>query len=139
MQRECKFCDNHQQVNMEKPEGSEKWIVTNLDGSFHKHVRYGGSQQQEERIYDGSKQTGLIGQNISHENEAKITAALRTEGWNKAHAENMDSNEQTRQTIRELIAELKAIGISINQFNQMVKSYLTRDNEEEERHPELDD
>lgn len=114
MQRECKFCDDHQQVNMEKPEGSEKWIVTNLDGSFHKHVKYGGNQPSQQHVYDGSKQTGLIGQNQNQ----------RSEAISKAHDENMDSNEQTRQIIRELIAELKAIQISINNLNQTVKSYI---------------
>lgn len=133
MQRECKYCDNHQQVNMEKPEGSEKWIVTNLDGSFHKHVKYGGYQSQ-----DSQQQIQHAPTTITENVQRAETANLRSEAIAKAHADNMDSNEQTRQTIRELTAELKAIGTSINLLNQTVKSYLSKD-EEEERHPELDE
>ena len=70
MQRECNYCDNHQQVNMEKDNSTGKWIVTNLDGSFHKHVKYGGSQQP---------QVVNMPTNPTPEYEAKITAGLRSE------------------------------------------------------------
>ena len=42
-QTACKFCDDHQQVNMYKPYEGAKWVVTNLDGSAHRHNK---TQQQ---------------------------------------------------------------------------------------------
>jgi len=97
MQRQCNYCDNHQEVNMEKDNSTGKWIVTNLDGSFHKHVKYGGSQQS---------QVVNVPTNPTPEYEAKITAGLRSEAIAKAHDENIEANERLRQAITALTDKL---------------------------------
>lgn len=126
MQRECKFCDNHQQVNMEKPEGAEKWVVTNLDGSYHKHVKYGGNQPEQTTISD-----------TSTVQEAKITSNLRSEAIAKAHEENMDSNEKLRTSINNLNVNLEEVGNQLynitkqlSAFNDIVRAYLQSLNKE---------
>lgn len=87
---------------MDKPPGAEKWIVTNLDGSYHKHNRQGGTST-----------TTTITENVQraetppHEQETKITASLRTEAWNKAHEENMVAAEAHIQAIKDQTQAIK--------------------------------
>lgn len=78
---------------MEKPQGSEKWVVTNLDGSYHKHVKLGGYQE--------SKQEQLI-REAPEINEAKITANLRSEAIAKAHEENIEASSKLTSAINRL-------------------------------------
>jgi hypothetical protein len=106
----------------EAPPGSKyKWNVTNLDGSFHKHVKYGGNQQET------IQQTG----NVVHKdkdtpeiNEAKITANLRTEAIAKAHEENMEASEKLRQVIQALVDQLVSIETTMTMFNETIRAYL---------------
>jgi hypothetical protein len=86
---------------MEKNDSTGKWIVTNLDGSFHKHVKYGGVSQE------AIQQTGSVVHKDTPEiSEAKITANLRTEAIAKAHDENIEANERLRQAITALTDKL---------------------------------
>jgi len=100
MQRECKFCDNHQTVNMEKPEGSDKWIVTNLDGSFHKHVKYGGNQPSQQHV--------TISDTVVRKESPEVK-----EAWNKAHEENMNAAENQVQAMNELKETINSLGDGI--------------------------
>lgn len=121
MQQACKFCDNHQQINMEEapPGAGRKWNVTNLDGSFHKHVKYGGNQQET------IQQTGqVVHKDTLEVNEAKITANLRTEAIAKAHEENMEASNKLRQVIQSLVDQLVSIETTMTMFNETIRAYL---------------
>jgi hypothetical protein len=89
-------------VNMEKPDGADKWIVTNLDGSYHKHVKYGGSSQQQTTISDS-----VIRRDTPEIQEAKITANLRSEAIAKAHEENMAASKRLSESIDRLAAAIE--------------------------------
>ena len=119
MQRECNYCDNHQQVNMQKNDSTGKWVVTNLDGSYHKHVKYGGNQQET------IQQTGqVVHKDTPEVNEAKITANLRTEAIAKAHEENMEASNKLRQVIQSLVDQLVSIETTMTMFNETIRAYL---------------
>jgi hypothetical protein len=109
-------------VNMEEaPSGSgRKWNVTNLDGSFHKHVKYGGQPEQL------PLQTTVINKptDPTPEYEAKITAGLRSEAISKAHDENMEASEKLRHTIQGVIEELIEFNKNFRTFNEIARDYL---------------
>src|SRR4249919_3547414 len=119
MQRECNYCDNHQQVNMEKNDSTGKWNITNLDGSYHKHVKYRPQQTttKSETIVKKEKDTPEI-------NEAKITAALRTEAIAKAHEDNMEASTKLRTVIQALVDQLISIEQTMTMFNETIRAYL---------------
>lgn len=91
---------------MDKPDGSDKWIVTNLDGSHHKHLKY---SQQQSTIVNRPTET-------TPEYEAKITAALRTEAIAKAHEDNMQASDRLRKSIDNLADKL----------DKFVEAYLAK-------------
>ena len=126
MQRECKFCDNAQMVNMEEaPSGSgRKWNVTNLDGSFHKHVKYGGSTQSQPKQETVTITESVARPVVTHEEEAKITASLRSEAIAKAHEENIEASEKLRHTIQGVIEELIEFNKNFRTFNEIARDYL---------------
>lgn len=93
MQRECNYCDNHQQVNMEKDQASGKWVVTNLDGSYHKHVKLGGYQQQ----------ASIPSSNTVTRTEQQ---QQRSEAIAQAHQDNMEANDKLRSAIQGLTDKL---------------------------------
>lgn len=127
MQQACKFCDNHQQINMEEapPGAGRKWNVTNLDGSFHKHIKY-GAQPQQPPLTQQQPQTVTINQptNPTPEYEAKITAGLRSEAIAKAHEENMEASNKLRQVIQSLVDQLVSIETTMTMFNETIRAYL---------------
>lgn len=112
MQRECQFCDNHQQINMEEapPGAGRKWNVTNLDGSFHKHVKYGGAatttitsheQQQQQKMTGDKPTTTTITENVQKA-ESAAGYKERQEAIGKAHDENMDAATKTIEAMKDL-------------------------------------
>lgn len=126
LQRECKFCDNNQMVNMEKPPGSEKWVVTNLDGTAHKHIKFNAQPAQTPQQTIVNMPT-----NPTPEYEAKITAGLRSEAIAKAHEENMAESEKLRgclsaldDTINTIGDQLYNISKQLSDFNSIVRAYL---------------
>lgn len=105
IQKECFIC--HKQVYLSKPTPDSKWLKTNLDGSVHvdpQKPRAGSYQEQIGPIPD----TPTI-------QEAKVTAALRTEAIAKAHEENMESEAKTRLAIDALNQTLISLAELIKQ------------------------
>ena len=100
-QAPCKYCDSSPTVNMEKT--ASGWNVTNLDGSKHYHDK---ARQQFTASYMSPEQQ----QQASHETnqEAKITANLRTEAIAKAHEENIKASEELTKAINRLAAAIEA-------------------------------
>jgi hypothetical protein len=77
-------------------------------------VNVPSQQQQQQQQQQGTQQqvypagvSGVIAnltptKDTPEIQEAKITSSLRTEAWNKAHQENMESEEKTRSVLGEL-------------------------------------
>lgn len=129
MQRECKFCDNNQMINMEEaPPGSKnKWVVTNLDGSYHKHFKQGGQQTTTITPTQQPKQeTVTVSESI-----AKTDWKERGEAIATAHQENMEQGELLRTSINNLTEKLDEVGTQLynitkqlSSFNDIVRAYL---------------
>jgi hypothetical protein len=96
MQRECKYCDNNQMVNMDKPDGSDKWIVTNLDGSYHKHVKFGSAPTT-------TTQTHLQQQPLQQQSHYQE----RQEAIAEAHEENIEASKRLSMSINRLAAAIE--------------------------------
>lgn len=114
------------------PGSKYKWSVTNLDGTFHKHVKY-SSQPAE------TPQQTIVNMptNPTHEYEAKITAGLRSEAIAKAHEENMEANDKLRAAINSLNDQISDVGSQLynitrqlSSFNDIVRAYLETLNKE---------
>lgn len=149
LQRECQFCDDHQQINMEEapPGAGRKWNVTNLDGSFHKHNKQGP-------VATGQTTTVVNKPtDPTPEYEAKITAGLRSEAIAQAHKDNMEEGKLLRETITSLKTEINtfnktagqatvAIGFLAKSIYQLAKVYgaqLPPPDENEDQDPNRDE
>lgn len=85
-------------VNMEPaPEGAgRRWNVTNLDGSFHKHVKYGGAGQQTVTSHEEQQQQRMTGDTSSPGRETREQAIERM------HNENIKAIENLTKAINNL-------------------------------------
>ena len=112
-QIKCNYCDNGQDI-LYDPNASPKTV--NLDGSHHYHVKYGPSQQQSKQ--ETVTRTEPVSRPmVTHEEESKITAALRSEAIAKAHEENMEAS-------RNLTAAVNSLNSTISTFIDIVGKYL---------------
>lgn len=96
------------------PGAGRKWNVTNLDGSFHKHVKYGGAtataittsheqqQQQQQQKMTGDKPTTITNNVQKAEGYQERQTAIQT-----AHDENMKSAEAHTQAIKDQTQAIK--------------------------------
>ena len=114
-QIKCNYCDNGQDI-LYDPTASPKTV--NLDGSHHYHVKYGPSQQQSKQ--ETVTRTEPVSRPmVTHEEEAKITAALRSEAIAKAHEENMIASANLTETLKDLNSNLSTL---INLFGKYLDS-----------------
>jgi hypothetical protein len=91
MQRPCKYCENGQEVMMETgPDG--KWIVTNLDGTAHRHVKSGPSLTQAPKL-GSTAVTNQVAREAQEERNRQIIAA---------HDENIEASKNQTAAIIEL-------------------------------------
>jgi hypothetical protein len=123
MQKECNFCDNHQQINLEKNDATGKWVATNLDGSIHKHIKYNAQPKQETVTI-----TETVARPIVTREEA---ADIRSEAIAKAHDENMQANQNLIESINQLAnaildnrQELRDINANIRILTNTIMAYI---------------
>lgn len=93
MQRPCKYCENGQEVMMET--GADgKWIVTNLDGTQHRHVKasQGTSLTQTPKIASTAV-TNQTAREAQEERNKQITLA---------HDENILASRNLTEAIKYL-------------------------------------
>jgi len=87
----------------------------NLDGTPHTCEAFAKKRQQETvTITDTVATTNPM---VTHEEEAKITANLRTEAWNKAHEENMEASVNHTKALKEVAAALLEVAEQLRQKN----------------------
>ena|SRR5690242_17537088 len=100
MQRECKFCENGQMVEMEKDEYG-KWIVTNLDGTQHRHVKSspGPSLTQAPKFAS----TATTNQAAKEAQEARNKQIIQ------AHDENIEASAKLTAAVTRLADTLTEI------------------------------
>jgi hypothetical protein len=72
-----------------KPDGRTKWNVTNLDGSFHNHVKYGGSSEQQQTTIPST------------------TSQSRQDAIAQAHEENIEASKHLAASINRLAAAIE--------------------------------
>lgn len=146
MPRECQFCDNHQMINMEEnPPGSKyRWKVTNLDGSFHKHVKYGSQQQQQQPKQETVTITDTVAKPmVTKDEQYQIKQAVKEEAIATAHKENMEESEKLRASLNNLEQKIDDVGTQVynltkvlSGFSDIVRAYLDSVGQEQQQQPQ---
>lgn len=130
-QIKCNYCDNGQDI-LYDPNASPK--TTNLDGSYHKHVKYGGAgQQQQQQTQQQVKpitETVTVSETVSKpmvtkDEEYKIKQAVKEEAIAQAHKENMEEGQKLRASLGNLELKIDDVSNQIYNLNKTLEIFVS--------------